>query len=147
MHSRKRGAAKSRKPNVKTAPAWVKTTTADIESIVEKLAKEGKTPSQIGQILRDVHGVPSTKLVAGKKLGKILDEKKLTPKIPADMMSLIRRAVGMMKHMSTNKKDKLNRQKLSHVEAKIKRLVRYYRGNKLPKDWKYEADKAELLVK
>ena len=55
--------------------------------------------------------------------------------------------MGVRKHLKENKRDKSNAIKLSHVESKIKRLVVYYRGKKLPKDWKYEPEKAALLVK
>jgi small subunit ribosomal protein S15 len=147
LHTRKRGASKSRKPAVKTVPTWVKLSKEDIASLVDKLAREGKTPAGIGQVLRDQYGIPSAKVMTGKRVTKILTEKGSAPKYPADLMSLIRRAVRMQKHIAANKKDTHNRQKLSHVEAKIKRLVKYYRGNKLPADWKYDPAKAQLLVK
>ena len=147
MHTRKRGAAKSRKPFGKGAPSWVKQSKEEIASLVEKLAREGKSPAEIGQVLRDQHGIPSAKAVTGKKVSKIMAEKSVSPEYPPDLMSLIRRAVRMHRYAATNKKDTLNAQKLSHVEAKIKRLVKYYRGNKLPADWKYDPAQAELLVK
>jgi small subunit ribosomal protein S15 len=147
LHTRKRGASKSRKPAVKTVPTWVKLSKDEIISLVDKLAREGKTPAAIGQVLRDQYGIPSAKVMTGKRVVKIMEEKGSAPQYPADLMALIRRAVGMHKHLKANKKDTHNTQKLSHVEAKIKRLVKYYRGNKLPADWKYDPAKAELLVK
>lgn len=147
LHTRKRGASKSHKPYSKAAPSWVKQSKTEVEALVEKLSKEGKTPAEIGTALRDVHGVPSAKAVAGKKVGKILQERGLAPQYPSDLMALIRKAVRLSKHIGANKKDQSNRQKLTLVESKIKRLVKYYRGNKLPATWKYDPAKAELLVK
>ena len=147
LHTRKRGASKSRKPYSRGAPSWVKLSKQEVESLVEKLAKEGRTPAQIGNALRDLHGVPSAKAVAGKQVTKIMADRKLLGEYPSDLMALIRRAVRLGKHIGRNKKDKSNRQKLAHVEAKIKRLVKYYRGKKLQAGWKYDPATAELLVK
>ena len=52
----------------------------------------------------------------------------------------------MRGHLKTNNRDISNKSK-SYTLSKIKRLVKYYRGKKLSKDWKYEPEKAELLVK
>ncbi|MEK6954829.1 MAG: 30S ribosomal protein S15 [Candidatus Micrarchaeota archaeon] len=147
MHTRRRGASKSHKPKRSNALMWVAVPKEEVESIVEKLAKEGHKEAEIGTILRDQHGVPSAKLIAGKTISQILKEKNLTPKYPSDLLDLIKKAVRMRKHMSLNKKDKLNNKQLIHVEAKIKRLAKYYRGKKLPKNWKYDPVQAALLVK
>jgi small subunit ribosomal protein S15 len=147
LHSRKRGKSRSAKPRTSTAEAWVKLSKEEIIQFVARLSKEGKTESQIGQILRDKHAVPSVKALTGKSMSAILKEQKLSPAYPSDLLDLIRRAVSMRKHLADNKRDVLNRVKLSHVESKIKRLVRYYRGNKLPANWKYEPETAALLVK
>jgi small subunit ribosomal protein S15 len=57
-------------------PGWVKMKPAEVEKIVVELAKEGKTPAQIGLILRDKHGVPKAKLL-GKRIKDILTENKV----------------------------------------------------------------------
>ena len=147
LHSGKRGRSGSRKPSAKNAPAWVPVSKDEVVSLVEKYAKEGKTEAAIGQTLRDQHGIPSAKLVTGKTVSQILKEKGLAGKYPSDLLDLIRRAVAMRKHLKINTRDQSNRQKLIHVESKIKRLVRYYRGKKLPKDWSYDPETAALIVK
>ena len=38
-------------------PTWQKLTTEEVKDTIYKLAKKGLTPSQIGVILRDSHGV------------------------------------------------------------------------------------------
>ncbi|MFH0835538.1 MAG: 30S ribosomal protein S15 [Candidatus Micrarchaeota archaeon] len=147
MHSRKKGKAKSHKPKDSAAKSWVRLDEAKVKEAVEKLFKEGKNPAEIGLILRDQHGVPSVKAVLGKSLSTLLKELKLQRDYPADLMDLIQKAVVVRKHLAKNKRDIHNRVKLGHIESKIKRLVRYYRGKKLPADWKYDPDQAALLVK
>ena len=147
LHSRKRGKASSTKPRSSSAKAWVKLSKEEILEIVVRLAKEGKTEARIGLVLRDQYAVPSVKEVTGKSMSELFAEAGVSPEYPSDLLDLIRRAMTMRKHLAENTRDTSNKVKLSHVESKIKRLVRYYRGNKLPKDWKYDHTKAALLVK
>ncbi|MFH0971875.1 MAG: 30S ribosomal protein S15 [Candidatus Micrarchaeota archaeon] len=147
MHTRRKGKSKSHKPQRSNASMWVGVSKEEIESLVEKYAIEGRKEAEIGLILRDQHAVPSVKMIVGKTVSQILKEKGLTPKYPSDLIDLIRKAVRLRKHLAENKKDKLNSKKLVYVESKIKRLVNYYRGKKLPKDWKYDPAQAALLVK
>lgn len=147
MHSRKRGKSASRKP-VAPFHGWLQLSKEEIISVIEKLVKEGRTEAEIGLILRDQYGVPDAKTVFGKKLSKILEEKKLSPKYPPDLIDLIKKAVNLRKHLAANPRDKLNKAKLVCTESKIRRLVKYYRKTrKLARDWKYEPEKATLLVK
>lgn len=147
LHTRKKGRSASRKPSSKPSLGWVRPPREEIASLIERFAKEGKPERVIGAVLRDQHGVPSAKLVLGKTIAQILAEKKLSPKYPSDLIDLIRKAVRLRKHLKDNPRDISNRTKLLHVESKIKRLVRYYRGKKLPKNWKYVPEEAALLVK
>jgi small subunit ribosomal protein S13e len=43
-----------------------------VSDMVAKLAKKGLTPSQIGVILRDSHGIAQVKNVTGSKIVRIL---------------------------------------------------------------------------
>ncbi len=147
LHTRKRGKSRSKKPLSSSAEKWCQFTKEEVIDFVEKFAKEGKIAAEMGLILRDQYGVPSVKVLTGKTISQILQEKKLAPQYPSDLVALLRRAVKLMKHLKANPQDKHNRLKLSNVEAKIKRLVRYYRGKKLPIDWKYEPATAALIVK
>lgn len=147
MHSRHRGKSKSTKSTSKTAPSWVQMNSKEVSNLVGTLAKEGKREPEIGVILRDSHGIPSVKQVTGKAISTMLKEGKLSPAYPTDLMNLIVKAVRLRKHLKINKKDVSNNYALRNVESKIRRLVKYYRGNKLPKDWKYDSEKAALLVK
>lgn len=148
LHSRKKGRSSSKKKASRVAPAWVKLTKEEVISLVEKMAKEGTPMSMIGKKLRDEHGVPSVKLVCGKSISQILIEAKLYPTFPQDLIDLIRKAVNMREHLKENGTDLHNKKKLIDVESKIRRLVRYYHKiKKLPKGWKYEPEKAVLLVR
>lgn len=147
MHTRKKGRAKSHKPKTPGSYAWITADKDEILKIIERLAKEGKKKSEIGRILRDEYGVPTTSVLYGKSLGDVLKEKNWESKYPDDLMALIQKAVGLKNHLKKNPRDKANQIKHVHVESKIKRLVKYYRGNKLPSDWTYDPDEAALLVK
>lgn len=52
-------------PYSRTAPAWLKTTPEQVVDQICKLAKKGATPSQIGVVLRDSHGIAQVKVVTG----------------------------------------------------------------------------------
>ena len=66
-------------------PSWIKIKPDEIEKIVVDLVGEGKSPGQIGLILRDKHGVPKTKLF-GKKITRVLNEKDVKYKSDADII-------------------------------------------------------------
>ena len=147
MHSRKKGKSASHKPVGKTSYAWVQADKTAVLKAIEKLSKEGKGEADIGRILRDEYGVPSVKVLFGVKLSRLLKENNLQKQYPSDLMFLIQKAVRLSSHNGKNKRDIHNRIKLGHIESKIKRLVYYYRGKRLPSDWKYARDEAALLVK
>jgi small subunit ribosomal protein S13e len=56
----------------RSPPSWLKITTAEVEEHICKLAKKGLTPSQIGVILRDSHGIAQVNSVTGSKVLRIL---------------------------------------------------------------------------
>lgn len=147
MHARRKGKSRSKRPPRTSPPSWIKMDPEAVEELVVKLAKQGYSPSMIGIILRDQYGIPSVKLVTGKKILRILKEHGLAPKIPEDLANLIRRAVRLRKHLEVHKKDLHSRRGLQLIESKIWRLVKYYkREGVLPPDWTYDPSKAELLL-
>ena len=148
MHSRKKGKAGSKKPNVKVAPEWVKLSSKEIEDLIVKLSKEGNNTAKIGLLLRDQHAVPDVKLICKKTITQILKEKGITKNIPEDMLNLITKAVKIRRHLEDNTKDVRNKVALNKVESKIRRLAKYYVSNNyLPKDWRYNGKTAALLIK
>ena len=136
MHARKRGKSGSKRPISKLPPSWLKLTPEEVEGLVVKYAREGYPPSMIGVLLRDRHGVPLVKQVTGKSIKQILKENGLLPEIPEDLANLLERARRMYVHLQKHKGDRYNRHRLQLVEAKIHRLVKYYkRTGELPPDW------------
>jgi small subunit ribosomal protein S15 len=147
MHSRDKGVSGSKKPFKKTVPTWIRYKPKEVELLIGKMANEDKTPSQIGLYLRDTYGIPDVKTLTGKSITKILKEKKLTPEVPEDLRSLIRKAALIRKHMEDNKQDKPAFRGLQLTESKIKRLVKYYKtSGRLPVDWKYDPRKASTYL-
>lgn len=147
MYSRARGVAGSKKPENPSVPSWNRLKDKEIETLVAKLAKEGKNAAQIGLILRDSYGVVNTKLITGKRIGEILAAKDLKPEIPDDLLALIRRSVDLRKHMDANHKDQTAVRGLLITESKMRRLVKYYKANnKLPLDWKFDAASIKIYA-
>ena len=133
--------------NKKTAE-WTNYSSEEVENLVIKLAKDGHSQAEIGNILRDSYGIPNVKTITGKKIGKIVFNAGLTPKVPEDLKNLILRAVNLRRHLKENKKDRHSTRGLQIVEARIRSLSRYYKSKgKLPQDWKYVPDRAEFLIK
>ena len=148
MHSKKRGKSGSKRPAVKVSPEWTEYAPHEVEDLVVKMGKEGKGPTVIGSILRDTYGIPSTQNLCGKAIHVILTENGIKQEYPEDLLNLIKRAMNMREHLKSNRSDKHNRTKLIHVESKIGRMVKYYtKIGCIPADWKYDPEKAALLVK
>ncbi|KAI7038999.1 hypothetical protein KC352_g46743, partial [Hortaea werneckii] len=78
-----------------------------------KLARKGATPSQIGVVLRDSHGVAQVKIVTGNKILRILKGNGM--------------AVAVRKHLERNRKDKDSKFRMILIESRIHRLSRYYK--------------------
>jgi len=147
MYSRAKGKSKSVKPLRKTSQAWLRYKDKEIELLVTKLAKEGKSGSEIGLIMRDSYGVPSVRQATNKAVGQILKEKNLAPEIPEDLLALIKRVIMLNKHLEKNNKDEGAKHGLKITESKIKKLIKYYkRAKKLPMDWKYDPERVKMFV-
>jgi len=139
LYSSKRGRSGSTRPVNKKPPAWFKYAPEEVEALIAKLAKEGNSPSAIGAILRDKHGVPLVKPVTGKTVTQLARASGQNPKVPEDLDYLFRRAVELRKHLEKNRKDYQNKRSLATVESKIHRLVKYYKANgKLQPEWEYK---------
>jgi small subunit ribosomal protein S13e len=64
LHSNGKGISASALPYSRTPPAWLKITP---EQVVDQI-KKGATPSQIGVVLRDSHGVAQVKGVLDRRM-------------------------------------------------------------------------------
>merc|ERR1711964_551968 len=85
LHSNGKGISASAIPYSRTPPSWLKTTPEQVVDQICKLARKGATPSQIGVVLRDSHGVAQVKVVTGNKILRILKSNGLAPEVPEDL--------------------------------------------------------------
>ncbi|OLY78975.1 40S ribosomal protein S13 [Smittium mucronatum] len=137
MHTPGKGISSSALPYKRTPPSWVKATPEEVCNNICKLAKKGVTPSQIGVLLRDSHGIPVVRYVTGTKIVRILKANGLAPEIPEDLYFLIKKAVSVRKHLERNRKDRDAKYRLILIESRIHRLARYYKtSGQLPPNWK-----------
>ncbi|MFP4050339.1 MAG: 30S ribosomal protein S15 [Thermoplasmata archaeon] len=147
MHNSTKGKSGSTRPNIDSLPEWAEREEGKVEDLVVQLAKQGYTASEIGVQLRDQYGIPDVQMATDKSVTDIIEENDLTPEFPDDLMALLEKAVNLNKHLKRNHKDVSNKRGLQLVESKIRRLVKYYKKQgKLPDDWKYSIDKAEMLT-
>ena len=150
MHTRRRGSSSSDKPVADEPPEWSDVDADDVEARIVELADQGYDPSQIGMKLRDegVKGtpVPNVKLATGKKVTAIIEEHDAGSDLPEDLRNLMERAIRLREHMEENPQDAQNKRALQNTESKIRRLVKYYRGDQLDEGFKYSYDAAVELL-
>ena len=147
MHARRKGQSRSHRPNITENPSWVPLTTEEIEKKIMELREKNLSSAIIGIRLRDQFGIPSVKLATGKSVTSILSDNGKGPEIPEDLRSLMRKAISTYNHLQDNPKDLHNKRNLQLIEAKIRRLIKYYQGTeKVEKGWKYNIQNAKLLV-
>jgi small subunit ribosomal protein S15 len=147
LHSRKRGKSGSTRPPRLEKPVWVERSAEEVENLVIKLARKGYSKSMIGIILRDSYGVPLIKVVTGKKITDILEANDIKSALPEDISNLVKKALNIRKHLDTNRKDINTLKGLQRTEAKIYRLIKYYKMKKiLPMDFKYKPEEIRTLV-
>ena len=145
MPKQEKGKSHSIRPVTKRPPTWCKYQPEEVEALVVKLAKEGHSPSRIGTILRDQYAVPLAKPITGKRILKILRENKLAPSLPEDLTNMIRKAENLTLHLEKNRTDLYNKRSLQLIQARIRKLSKYYkREGILPSNWKYKAKGTSL---
>ena len=145
LHTHNHGKAHSIRPIESKFSSWVKQDTKEIEDLVIKYTKDGLTPSQIGIKLRDQHAIPLVKPIINKTISEILDQNDLKSEIPEDLNNIVTKAVGLQKHLKSNKNDRRNIRSLELIEAKVHRLSMYYKKiGRIPRNWKYKSVIAQL---
>merc|ERR1712029_1277292 len=85
MHAPGKGISQSALPYRRSVPTWLKLSSNEVKDQIYKLAKKGLTPSQIGVMLRDSHGVAQVRFVTGNKILRVLKAKGLAPDLPEDL--------------------------------------------------------------
>ena len=143
MYSRKKGKHGSKKPLKKSVPSWVRYKPKEVELLIAKLSKEGKSAAQIGLLLRDTYGIPNVHVLCGKSITSILEEKKQLPEVPDDMIALFRNYAAIVKHIENNRHDQTAKRGLLITTSKIGRLTKYYkRTGRIPEAWKFDTERA-----
>ncbi|MER5175020.1 MAG: 30S ribosomal protein S15 [Candidatus Nitrosocosmicus sp.] len=143
-HAHTHGKSHTNRPTSKNAPSWTIANQEIISKIVD-FGKDGLTASEIGLRLRDEFAVPLVKPILGKTITQILEENNITKTMPEDLERLVRKALGLQKHLSNHNSDKRNVRALELIESKVHRLSRYYKKNeKIPQNWKYKSVIAKL---
>ncbi|UCD44497.1 MAG: 30S ribosomal protein S15 [Candidatus Bathyarchaeota archaeon] len=133
-----RGRSRSTRPVSKRAPNWVIYQPDEVKALIINLAREGRSQSDIGNILRDEHGIPLVKPIIGYGVHKVLEEAGFAPRIPEDIYNLMVKSTKLRRHMERNPKDFSNKRGLQITESKIYALTRYYkRRGQLPADWNH----------
>jgi small subunit ribosomal protein S15 len=144
IHAHTHGRSHSTRPHANISPSWI-SNNSDLSSLIVKLSNDGLTPSDIGGKLRDEHGIPLVKSLLGKSITTILSESGIKMDMPEDLSQLVKKALGLQKHLKNHNTDRRNVRSLELIEAKIHRLSKYYkRTGKLGHDWKYAAVIAQL---
>ena len=116
IHARRKGKSGSKYPvERKEHPNWSSLNPREVESHVIELAKQGKSTSEIGMILRDQFAVPDVKLATGKSISKILEANNIKPEIPEDLRNLIKTALQLKKHIEEHNKDLKNKRNLQQT--------------------------------
>ena len=147
MHSKGKGTSGSSKPNNDTAPSWSESDKGTVEELILKYANEGHSSAKIGSLLRDMHAVPDVRLVMGERISQTLSRNNLDSTYPEDMMNLMRKALSLIDHLSSNRKDLHNRRQLELCESRLRRLAKYYvRTGRISSTWTYKRDQLRLMV-
>lgn len=143
-HAHTHGKSHSIRPTSKNAPSWTIESEEIIRTIVD-FGKDGMSASEIGLRLRDEFAVPLVKPIIGKTITQILVENDIKRDMPEDLEKLVRKALGLQKHLNVHNSDKRNVRSLELIESKIHRISRYYkRVGKVSIDWKYKSVIAKL---
>ncbi len=146
MYSRAKGKSGSKKP-AKKVPSWAPYKGKEVEKLVIKYAKSGKTASETGLWLRDTYGINNVKALTGKSVMQMLKEAQLAKDLPEDLLNLIKKLIAVKQHLESNKLDQSGKRGYILTLSKIRRLVKYYlRTRKLPEGWKLDTDRLKMYL-
>jgi small subunit ribosomal protein S15 len=146
MHSPSKGKSGSKRP-FKQEHKWISHSKEELEKLIIKFSKLGKSQAEIGMLLRDQYGIPNIKEVTGTSISNILKKNNALPELPDDIIALIKKQIMLTKHLEKNHGDQTAKRGLILTQAKVKRLIKYYKRNKIiPQDWKYNEEQAKMLI-
>jgi len=102
-------------------PVWLKMSEEELRKLVLELAEKYQ-PAQIGLILRDQYGVPTTK-VFGKKLSAYLREAGKNEFF--ELKNVEKKVEAIKEHMKNNGQDKKAKHKLQKSMSKLNAMRKY----------------------
>ncbi len=108
-------------------PAWLKIKEDEMKKIIAELAKEYSQPAQIGLLLRDQYGIPSTRIY-GKKLSKYLEELGLDSN--AELKNAEKKFEAIKEHLKNNITDRKAKHKLQKAQSRLNIVKKYFSRKK-----------------
>lgn len=129
LYGKGHGKAGSHSPK-NEKPYWFNMKPEEVRKLVIELAKKGINPVKIGFILRDSYGIPSVKMITGKKVQKILEEEGLKVE-PHEITKIEKRIKVLEKHLEKNKKDTRAKRGLQLNKAKLRRKLKKLKTKKI----------------
>ena len=103
-------------------PIWLKMSEEELKKIIVELAGKYQ-PAQIGLVLRDQYGVPTTKIF-GKKLAVYLKEAGIDTK--AELKNVEAKVERMKEHLKANVTDKIAKHKLQKAQSRAIKVRKYF---------------------
>lgn len=107
-------------------PVWLKSSEEDMKKIIAELAGKYQ-PAQIGLILRDQYGIPTTK-VFGKKLATYLKEAGVDP-TKVELQNVEKRVENLKEHMKKHTQDKKAKHKIQKPQSRVSKIKKYLNIN------------------
>jgi small subunit ribosomal protein S15 len=103
-------------------PNWIKMKEPELKKVILELS-EKHAPSQIGIILRDQYGIPTTK-VFGKKLKAYMQELGIDRN--EDLENAEKKVDGLKEHLKNNITDRSAKHKLQHAQSRLNIIKKYF---------------------
>jgi len=101
---------------------WVKMKEPELKKLITELSKK-HSPSQIGLVLRDQYGIPTTK-VFGKKLKAYMKE--LGIERNEDLENAEKKVGKIKEHLKDNITDRSAKHKLQHAQSRLNITRKYF---------------------
>ncbi len=102
-------------------PSWLKMSEEELKKLIITLSEKYQ-PAQIGLILRDQYGVPTTKIY-GKKLKEFLKEAGIN--VNSDLKNVEKKVEKMQEHLKKHTQDKRSKHQLQRSQSRLLAMKRY----------------------
>lgn len=103
-------------------PVWLKTSEEDVKKIIAELAGKHQ-PAEIGIILRDQYGIPTTKIY-GKKLSVYLKELGIEVN-EIQLQNVQKKVENLKEHLKNHGQDKKAKHKIQRPQSRVQKMKKY----------------------